>query len=247
MADAFFGPLQQLLGRKYYMLSEDQPSSLDCVALAYIALAYIPQMPQPWVAESMKARYPQLCEYVNRMTKTYFGGTVDIRHAFPSLDDDQARAHSNPHADDSKTLPWRRPDRKGFSTKGAMFLIGASNSLPLAEHFPKNNVRIGSEVAEGQSLSAGYNTLAARSDIVPPLLAVGSVVAMIGAYLFYSGIHSGPAAHKSALSDMGEAGAMLDMATFGGYSNRPVEEIQRPGRVPVGLEVDVQVDENRAQ
>lgn len=246
LADAFLGPLQQLLGKKHYMLSEDQPSSLDCVALAYLALAYTPQMPHGWVTEAMSARYPELCRYVDRLLQECFSGPVDLSHALLGSANDQGKTIINPHAEDRKTLPWRRPDQKGFTAAGTTLLSGTFNVLPLAGHFQKRKIMLRNGVTEGRSPSAANSALLQTSNITPSFLALGSAIAAMGAYLLYSGFLSETASPKNTLSDMGEAGAMLDMAAFGGYSNSPVEELQRhqrSGRVPVGLEVDVEVDQ----
>lgn len=242
LADAFFGPLQQLLGRKDHMISEDQPSSLDCVALAYLALAYTPKMPHTWVAEAMNARYPELCRYVDRLLQEYFGGPVDLSHALLGSEDGQSKTIVNPHAENRQTLPWRRPDQKGLTNAGTTFLSGTFKLLPLAGQFHKSNFTLRNGVTEGRSPSAPNSALTQTSNIIPPFLALGSAIAATGVYLLYSGFLSEPALPKNTLSDMGEAGAMLDMAAFGGYSNSPVEEVLHEGRVPVGLEVDVEVD-----
>ena len=246
LSDTFFGPLQKLLGKKRYMLSKDQPSSLDCVALAYLALAYTPQMPHAWVAEAMNARYPELCQYVDRLLQEYFSGPVDLIHALLGSADGQGETIINPHAEERNTLPWRRPDQKGLTAAGTTFLSGTFNALPLAGHFQKRKIILRNGVTEGRSPSAANNGSVQTSNITPPFLALGSAIVSMGAYLLYSGFLSETASPKNTLSDMGEAGAMLDMAAFGGYSNSPADELQRhqrSGRVPVGLEVDVEVDQ----
>ena len=245
LADAFLGPLQQLLGKKRYMLSEDHPSSLDCVALAYLALAGTPQMPHAWLAEAMKSRYPTLCMYVSMMTEETFGGPVDLSHAFLSSQDELNQRHADKK--NTKRLPWRRPERKGFTAAGSALLSGSLDALPLAEYFQNCRIRYKTEAAEGRDPSTTSDTSTKISNIFPPLLAVASTVAAIAAYLFYSGREFRPALEKSSLSDMGEAGAMLDMVALGGYSNPSHERTQRTGRVPVGLEVDVEVDETSMQ
>lgn len=247
LADAFLKPLQQLLDEKRYMLSEEHPSSLDCVVYAYLALTYTPQMPHAWVAYAMRSRYPELCEYVDRVSTEFFDGPVDVSQAIQVSEDDQAKAESSPHARISRTLPWRKPEPEAFSAVGSKFLSGTINSLPLAEHFQKSNVLVENEDAEARGPRTTHNRSNEPSHITPHLLAAFSTIAAVGAYLFYSGIFSEPSPQRSNLSDMGEAGAMLDMAAFGGYSNPTVQERQRPGRIPVGLEVDVEVDDSRAQ
>ena len=247
LADAFLAPLQQLLGKKSYMLSDDQPSSLDCVALAYLALAYTPQLPHAWLREIMTARYPKLCAYVDRRSMEIFGGPVHVSHAFLGSEDDSDNANTDPHAESTHFLPWRRPEQKGFTTAGSAFVNGTFNALPLAKIFQRSNILLDDDkVAEGRRLEVSNVATFKQDRILLPLLALSSTIAALSTYLFYSSHQSEPTSQRTTLSAMGEAGAMLDMAAFGRYSSVSNEEAQRPGRVPVGLEVDVAVDENKA-
>ena len=246
LADAFLGPLQQLLGKKSYMLSDDQPSSLDCVALAYLALAYTPQLPHAWLREIMTARYPELCAYVDRLSVGILGGPVHVSHAFPGLEDGSDKADTNPHTGSSNFLPWRRPEQKSLTTAGSAVLYTTLNSLPLAKNLQRSNILLDEKVAEGRRPGVADDPTVKQDKILLPLFALGSILAALGAYLFYSSNQSEPASQGNSLSTMGEAGAMLDMAAFGRYSSVPNGEAPRPGRVPVGLEVDVVVDENNA-
>ena len=245
LAGSFLEPLQKLLGKKSYMLSDDQPSSLDCVALAYLALAYTPQLPHAWAREIMTARYPELCAYVDRLSVEMFGGPVHISQAFLGPKDDLDKADTSPHAGSSRILPWRRPEQKGFTTVGSAILNATFKSLPLAKHLQRS-ILLDEKVAEGRRPALPYDPTSKQDNILLPLLAVGSTIVALGAYLFYTSNQSEPASQGNTLSAMGEAGAMLDMAAFGRYSSVPNEETPRPGRVPVGLEVDVAVDESNA-
>ena len=239
LADALFRPLQQLLVNKHYMLSVEKPSSLDCVAYAYLALALTPQVPHAWVAEALKNRYPGLCKYVDRLSKDFFGGPVAVSDALLTSDGHQAKTETSPHAT-SKTLPWGKPEPKTFAALGSTLLGGTVRSLPLSRHFRKSNILLENDLTEFRGPT---ETTTKSCDIAPPLLAAFSAIAAIGAYVFYSSVSTEPAPQQSTLSDMGEAGAILDLATFGGYSNASAQTMQRPGRIPVGLEVDVEVDD----
>ncbi|KAL8914291.1 MAG: hypothetical protein Q9172_007113 [Xanthocarpia lactea] len=61
LAEGFFEPLNQLLQDKSHLLSNGATSSLDCLALGYLALALVPDVPQPWLSQKMKEKYPTLC------------------------------------------------------------------------------------------------------------------------------------------------------------------------------------------
>ncbi|KAL8823364.1 MAG: hypothetical protein Q9191_005921 [Dirinaria sp. TL-2023a] len=243
LADAFFEPLQEMLGDKRYMLSEDTLSSLDCVALSYLALMLVPPVPHKWLAETMMARYPGLCLYVKRLSKDFFGGPVQVDHALIGsdgetlVDDPKAEEWQN-----SKKLPWGKPAERGPRDAGSTFLAGMVNSLPFADHLGRDDILIDSADTHAYtSTSAGTSSLS--SIIIPSVLALGSMAAAVGGYLLYSNVRSDPAPQRKSLSQMGEAGSMLGMGVFG-YNPPVSEERPREDKVPVGLEVDVEVEEN---
>ncbi|KIW07120.1 uncharacterized protein PV09_01993 [Verruconis gallopava] len=66
LTTSFFGPLQDLLGDKNYLLSNDVPTSLDCFAVGYLALMRKAPVPQPWLADALRTRFPKLDEYIQR-------------------------------------------------------------------------------------------------------------------------------------------------------------------------------------
>ncbi|CAL8576651.1 hypothetical protein XPA_002518 [Xanthoria parietina] len=74
-AEGCLEPLNDLLKGKQYLLSSDKQrmTSLDCLALGYLALALVPAMPQPWLANKMKGSYPDLCRYVDDGVRKCFG------------------------------------------------------------------------------------------------------------------------------------------------------------------------------
>ena len=242
LADAFFEPLQELLGNKHYMLSEEEASSLDCVALSYLALMLIPQVPHKWLAETMMVRYPRLCSYVKRLSKEFFGGPVEADDVLIGSDgENQIDSPQLEGWQDSKKLPWRKPVEKGPRDAGSTFLAGIFNSLPFADRLGREEIFIDSTNNNiDTSPSTGVSSLS--SIIIPSVLALGSMAAAVGGYLLYSNARSEPAPQRTNLSQMGEAGTMLGMGMFG-YNPPVSDERPREDKVPLGLEVDVEVDE----
>jgi len=241
LADAFFEPLQELLGKKRYMVSEEKVSSLDCIAVAYLALALIPRLPQRWLAETMTARYPDLCSYVRRLTMESFGGPVQLEAALIGLrgDDKGVRDSRVEGWQQNRKLPWVMPAQKDLLDAGSALLSGTVSSLPLAENFGSDRILL-------ENGTAGQRKDTSQSLILPTLLAFGSFAAGC-CFLLYSDIFNQPAPSNKSLSEMGDAGAMLGMGLSGGYDASPEGERQREGRVPVGLELDVEVDEVTAE
>lgn len=227
LVDAAFDPLQQLLGKKRWMLSDERASSLDCLALGYLSLALIPEVPQSWLAEGLRARYPDLCRYVEDRVKEVFGGNVAVEDALPRSTDEQSTMTEGKY---ETALPWRAPERS-LGSAGASILNSTLDSVP----FYKNIIGTASSTNPPHSTDTAPHSLTAT--LLPPLLTgIGAVTAIAG-YLVYSNL-STPEPEKRRLSDMGEAGAMFAGLDFG----EPKKEVRVPpreGRVPVRVEIDV--------
>ena len=224
LVDAAFRPLQQLLGKKKWMLSQEKASSLDCLALGYLSLALIPEVPQSWLAEGLRGRFPDLCKYVEDGVKEIFGGKVTVEDTLPSSTEERTQGPSG------TALPWRAPERN-FVSAGASILNSTRESVP----FYKRTTVINSSTQTPHSTDAPPHSL--TSTLLPPLLASAGAVAAIASYFLYFGF-SAQESEKRTLSDMGEAGAMFAGLDFG----EPKKEVRVPpteGRVPVGAEVDV--------
>lgn len=228
LVDAAFKPLQQLLGNKRWMLSDERASSLDCLALGYLSLALIPEVPQSWLAEGLRGRYPGLCKYVEDGVKQVFGGEVTVEDALASSTEEQSAMMQ---AQSETALPWRAPEQN-IGSAGASILKSTLDSVP----FYKRTIVTTSSTHPPHSTDAPPHSL--TSTLLPPLLASAGAVAAIASYLLYSSVSAqGP--EKRRLSDMGEAGAMFAGLDFGEPSEkgrvRPTE-----GRVPVAVELDVE-------
>ena len=218
LTDNAMGSLQELLGQKQYMLSEDRPSSLDCLAWAHLALALLPELPQPWLAESMRARYPSLCTYVNRLNRQVFNGFTDIKGDLE--------------------LPWKDPEQTGWNVTRNLLFDEALGNIPMLK---KSNV-----VTRPLSEDASHDTSRLESTIswsnaFMPAVVVTATVAALGAYLVQSRFLGAAPLGKRSLSDYGDAGAMLAIVDFGDRE----QNINPPQNDTVGLvEVDVSMDEN---
>ena len=230
------------------MLSEGKPSSLDCIAVSYLALALTPQVPQKWLAETMIARYPELCAYVKRFTEESFGGPVELGDALIGFEEDckAVRDSHTVRGQNSTKLQWRAPAQKGVREAGSALLTRTFSALPLVQHFSRDKILLDHGRASKSTRGSTELSTNHQSLIIPSLLALGSVIAAIGGYFLYFDIFDPPTHQKKNLSEMGDAGAMLGMGLFGGYEASSMGERRREGRIPVGLEVDVEVDEATA-
>ena len=244
LSEAFFEPLQHLLGQKRFLLSDENPSSLDCLAFAYLALALLPEVPQPWLAESLKAKYPDLCHYVRDLIQEFFGGPIKVEDVLPAS-----------YSGESDSLPWRAPDESGTPLIGFSLVEAAFESVPIVGQLYKSNLLLESSNTRSavESDRESVQAVVARplNPILPAILAIGTVISGVAGYSVYSGLlnlrggETQPSENRR-LSDMGEAGAMLGMVDFSGNGSRLEAGDVRAGRIPVGLEIDVAVDQKGA-
>ena len=228
LVDAAFKPLQQLLGKKKWMLSDERASSLDCLALGYLSLALVPEVPHSWLAEGLRGRYPELCKYVENGVTEIFGGQVTADTALLGPTEEQS---TMTQGERETALPWRASVRNAGSA-GASILKSTLDSLP----FYKNTLSTSSSPKPPHSTDAPPHTL--TSTLLPPLLVSAGAIAAIASYVLYSSF-STQEPEQRKLSDMGEAGAMFSGLDFG----EPEEEVRGPpmeARVPVGVEIDVE-------
>ena len=83
LVDGACEPLEMMLSEKRWLLSEERVSSLDCLALGYLSLMLVPDVPMMWLREGMESRWPALCGFVWRGLLVCFGGYVRV--VFPML------------------------------------------------------------------------------------------------------------------------------------------------------------------
>ena len=207
------------------MLSDERPCSLDCLVLGYLSLAMIPDLPQSWLAEGMRERFPDLCRYIEDGIQEVFGGGLTPEDALPNSTKDQFVTSQQ---QSKTTLPWRAPNHN----ISASLLINTLDLLP----FYKRTTVTTSSTQPPHSSDAPPHTL--TSTLLSPVLASAGAVAAIAGYLVYANL-STQEPERRKLSDMGEAGALFASLGFG----EPEKEVGIPstgGRVPVGVEVDVQ-------
>ncbi|KAK0252723.1 hypothetical protein B0A54_00391 [Friedmanniomyces endolithicus] len=112
LADNFFGPLQDILGGKDFLLGADM-TSVDCLACGYLALMLYPKMPQDWLASTMRRKYAKLAAYVERMYKKL--GLQTNVDAVLSLTPPESEIELLSRLETSElTLPWQATVRDSF-------------------------------------------------------------------------------------------------------------------------------------
>ena len=196
LSESLFELLDQLLDGKTYLLSRDRMTSLDCLALGYLMLALVPDVPHPWLAQMMKSKYPKLCHFVEDLARDCLGTTL---HPQPA--EKTNTSHTDVH------LPWITPEK----TSSHPSIRPVIESLPFL-----------GPLYSPATLQDSTNKTNHESSIVPiiPTIFAGltATLAALGSYVLYTG--EIPFALQSAwpvygqrrpqrLHDMGEAGAML--------------------------------------
>ena len=71
----FLEPVEELLGQEEFLLG-DSMSSLDCLAIGYLALMQRPDLPHGWLRDALRKEYAQLGQWVDRIAKESFEGTL---------------------------------------------------------------------------------------------------------------------------------------------------------------------------
>lgn len=173
-----FEPLQELLGKKSYMLSDNHPSSLDTLVVGYLSLALVPEVPLPWLREALLTKTPLLTKYVERMRQQYLG-VVSVPDAFSPTP--------------SGALPWRPPESITISRIGHTLFNTLADATPIWSEIRKRE-RLRDPAAQ-PSESAPHNVLLTAAAVVAGATAVAS-------YFFYPGLLK-PLPFKSANAEEG--------------------------------------------
>ncbi|KAL9595116.1 MAG: hypothetical protein Q9219_006633 [cf. Caloplaca sp. 3 TL-2023] len=200
LADAFFEPLAHLLQGQRYLLSEQHMTSLDCLALGHLSLALLPEVPQPWLSQSMRSRYPSLCHYVQDLARACFGVVVHVQG------DDKNRAGRSV----ATRLPWRSSDAETTPTV-IMYVRSALENLPYLGALYRPGPLQESSVQTHDELT--------RMPVIPSaIVGLAAGITALTSYALFTGelpsVSGFPwlfniRPQRRHLSDLGDAGAML--------------------------------------
>ncbi|KAE9366759.1 hypothetical protein N431DRAFT_495164 [Stipitochalara longipes BDJ] len=250
LATAFFQPLEKLRAKKQFFVSESQFSSLDCLVLGYLSLMLVPELPQPWLAQCLKKKFPSLCRWTEELRKTVYGPEVTVHDAFltklgdSELDLRLKRLRGRGH------LPWKAADNGGAVAVGSVFLSGVADGIPVIGQL-RRNTRMrqhGGLTTEDGVESSSFQYLTVIAGVIAGLGAVAGYMFHQGLISFGDGEEVKEKGNGAGLGALGEAGAAL-----GFYASqmdeqvrrqRVMEEMNETHGVPVA-EVDVDVEVER--
>lgn len=209
----FVEPLQELLGKKRYLLSDDIPSSLDCLALGYLSLALVPELPFPWLRDDIMAQAPRLAAYVKRLEHHCFGDAIDSKALL-----------SGTAAGAASRLPWQVPPKISLAGVGLCIVEGIADSIPVVK-----DIRLSRRIRQmGRDTSLESQQVTALAEVHKreALTSAATVVLGVGMFVFYmvkvgllsirtvtEDAESEPQEAPPADSRFGEAGALLGLSS----------------------------------
>ncbi|PLN81101.1 Tom37 C-terminal domain-domain-containing protein [Aspergillus taichungensis] len=182
-----FEPLEAMLGEKDHLLTADRPTSLDCLATGYLALALVPELTFPWLRDAMQSKAHGLTTYTQRMChKCYGTAAVKVADAYPSLSPSPSPSH----------LPWQTPERARLATVGYTLLNSLADNTPILSSIrAQNRLRQAVESSKADLSDVEREALAKHATgmkkdvLVSVAAAVGGVVALLG-YMVQTGFFS---------------------------------------------------------
>ncbi|KAI9706680.1 MAG: hypothetical protein M1836_003690 [Candelina mexicana] len=262
LAMAFLEPLQDLRDEKRFFFSNSRPSSLDCLALGYLSLALYPKLPQAWLARTMREKFGRLCDYVEDLRQSCFGGDVSVEDALLShpretlMDSEKEVPKAQPTKRES-TLPWVAPPPAGIVSISSFLLESIADSVPISK-----DLRAASRLRNYTSSDTQSTTLnqpldaladSRRPNLAAQLLTVAAGASVAFAGLVYTGLVTLPSlagkeeeSRKGGLEDMGEAGESLQALAAMMDREARKESLRMNDSVGKGeqvVEVDVEVQD----
>ena len=111
VAEEFFAPLKDMLGEKNeFLLGTEEPTEVDCLAYGFLSLMLFADVPQAWLAKTMREKHGNLAKFVERMHKkldlqTKVEDVMDLAHCV-TQENVTVRRKAR-----SMNLPWSPPAR----------------------------------------------------------------------------------------------------------------------------------------
>jgi sorting and assembly machinery component 37 len=180
LTDEFFEPLEELLDRKSYLFSDDQPSSLDAFVLGYLSLMFVPELPFSWLRNALNTKSPQITRYIERMREKCFG-VVSLSDAFGS-------------STATSQLPWQSPERVTIRKIGSTLINTLADATPVLKDFRRND-RLGESVSQSsdsdftpeEKQKVSEYAAASQRDLYLSIVSVTAGVTALVGYMFHVG------------------------------------------------------------
>ncbi|KAF2756257.1 hypothetical protein EJ05DRAFT_95519 [Pseudovirgaria hyperparasitica] len=232
LTKSLLDPLSDVLAEKPYLLTTSLPTSLDCLALAYLSLLLFPPVPQAFVADTMKTQYPRLAAYTTRLRASLLGGDVDVaavlalNDGVPPNTDDVRRAR----AWKMLQLPWVPAPTASFGA-GVYSVAGqVLAQLPFAGRYLNSTEIVHADADMVPDSSRGSNSMLAENIFH---VSAGVLAAVVAGTTYLAFGHAqqrtdnliferqnGRRRGGVASGGLGDAGDFLNTALGGGYGLR---------------------------
>lgn len=211
LADNFFGPLQDILQNRMWLLNTEEPIAVDCLLYGYLSLMLYPQVPQDWLGSTMRKKYQRLESYTTRLhAKLTLATDPDMVLAFANHELDVSKSAKT----EKLSLPWSQPAVSTFTETAGSIGLGLWDQLPVLAR--PNSLHLqharGPSVFEKHLTTALLSTSASIAIAVYAAVRIGWVVWPHGEEVHIFG--------RKRLADFGHLGAALGFG-LGPSSSRP--------------------------
>ncbi|EXJ81340.1 hypothetical protein A1O3_07630 [Capronia epimyces CBS 606.96] len=117
----FFEPLLEALEDEDCFFGEED-SSADCLAIAYLALMQNPELPQGWLKDTLRNKYPKMNHWNRTRVEEAFGPSVDV---------DMVLGRKDGLTSEKLVLPWRIPEKRTLPQTLQAVLESCIEPLPV--------------------------------------------------------------------------------------------------------------------
>jgi hypothetical protein len=222
LTSEIFEPLEKLLGDEKFLMTTDNPTSLDYLALGYLSLMLYAPVSQQWLADALKKRYPKLRAYIDRMYKHTFK-SVDLKWTERLFEASPPTTYDSVKFISHHILDWASPRTQTITVDPASKLEASTSSTSIS---PVSNF--------------SYQTLVWSAAFIGGVaFAATRLIAVAPVRESRFSTHESDYMQPTKLSDLGEAGASL--ATLGYQIDLKARERERVGGATI-MEVDVEND-----
>lgn len=234
LATNFFEPLEELRARKLFFVSDSQLSSLDCLAVGYLSLMLVPELPQAWLSKTMRRKFPELCQWTEDLRATIFGkDKTTLADAFLARSNNR-----DPDVPTQNHLPWKPPCNMDVLNTGKVVLSSLAESIPGFGQLSKNTRmrQHGESSHDDGSPKSSWQYIGLISSVIAGLgLGIG--------YMFQQGLLSLPEEEpkKSSPRDLGPLGDALGFHSNDTGVETPIPIDDAPHGNPV-VEVELARD-----
>lgn len=201
----FLDPLLEKLGDNKWLLG-DTMSSVDCLALGYIALLQVPDLPQAWVKEALQTKYAALGRWASKHTPRVSGTPFEV--SVPM----KQRSGT---ATTGIQLPWQKPSERTSQQVLHSVLESCVSALPVIGN-PYKPLEISNVEAGGdfhRNKQSQLTVVSRRREMyIQALVSTFAALGLVG-YLSYKGmLHLPRYVAQPRARKFGEAGAFLGLA-----------------------------------